>query len=332
MADLSARNTEAVMWGLTLLEGNFYCFVSFCISAIHLHANCALLFFRFHFHWFRCVELFFIFPSHRCFLSAGSPALSPSRSRVVEAICLHLIQKHPQPLREVLASGKKHTTNRWRLILASYKDITARLFNSQALLSDTGLALYSLNETQISLWFKNKTRREEVVTLLQGRSLPGKRETAAEPLPKPRKRQRIVSLAPPIQITEPEDRSGQAKIRRRFVPIAIRPAVSLPSTSAATALNVLVPAVSSSASRESTVEEVPVPPMSRTTAWRHRKKVGDVKLRKVYCCQVCHAPASQSDHGHYYGKKYCYKRPGAPSKEDWYKQVRLERALKKQNL
>ena len=202
--------------------------------------------------------MFFIFPSHRFFVSAGSPAPSPSRSRVVEAICLHLLELHPQPLKEVKASGRKHTTNRWCLTLASYKQINAGLFNSQTLLSSTGLALYSLNETQISLPFKNKTQSEEVVTLLQGWSLTGNRETAAELLPEPRKRQWIVSLASPIQSTKPEDRSGQVKIRRRAapLPIVIWPAASLPSTSPATALNMLVPPASSSASRESIMEEV----------------------------------------------------------------------------
>eukprot|EP00794_Sanderia_malayensis_P014857 gene14857-16401_t len=105
----------------------------------------------------------------------------------------------------------------------AYNRIRARLFHSQELLSGTHLTLYNLNEKQISLWFENKTRCEEVVTLLQGWSLPGATETAGEPLPEPRKRQRIVSLAPPIKLKEPEDRSGQAKIRRRGVSKTVLP-------------------------------------------------------------------------------------------------------------
>eukprot|EP00794_Sanderia_malayensis_P006666 gene6666-7418_t len=56
-------------------------------------------------------------------------------------------------------------------------------------------------------------------------SLPGATETADEPLLEPRKRPRIVSLAPPMELKEPEDCSGPAKIRRRGVQ---RPCCQLP--------------------------------------------------------------------------------------------------------
>eukprot|EP00794_Sanderia_malayensis_P021122 gene21122-23194_t len=253
----------------------------------------------------------------RCFISAGSPALPPSRSRVVEAICLQLLEVYPCPATEATYSGRRHSINRWHLILVAYNRIRARLFHSRELLSGTDLTLYNLNEKQISLWFENKTRREEVVTLLQGRSLPGATETANEPLPEPRKRQRIVSLAPPIELKEPEDRSGQANIRRRGVPKTVLP-VSVPST-AAVAVAVpldgqgLVPLVQ------------PAPQVSRTTAWRNKDKAGAKKARKVYSCSVCHAPASQADHGHYYGQRYCPMRPGAPTKEQWLRQATLQR-------
>lgn len=32
----------------------------------------------------------------RCFLSAGTPSCSPGKSRLVEAICLHLCDRYPQ--------------------------------------------------------------------------------------------------------------------------------------------------------------------------------------------------------------------------------------------
>ena len=36
----------------------------------------------------------------RCFLSAGSPASCPSRSRIVEALCILLCEKYPHPRKE----------------------------------------------------------------------------------------------------------------------------------------------------------------------------------------------------------------------------------------
>eukprot|EP00794_Sanderia_malayensis_P008350 gene8349-9251_t len=180
--------------------------------------------------------------NHLAQFLVGMTGISVSRA---EAVCVKelyaaledfdrkplLLEVHPCPVTEVTDSGRRCTINRWDLILVAYNRIRAHLFNSRVLLSGTGLTLYSLNETQISLWFKNKTGRGEVVTLLQGRSLPGATETADEPLPEPRKRQRIVSLAPPIDLKEPENRSGQAKICRRGVPKTVLP-VSVPSTAA----------------------------------------------------------------------------------------------------
>ena len=53
----------------------------------------------------------------RCFLSAGSPASLSSKSRVVEAICIRLLEKFPKP-RRTDASGRRSYTSRWRLVLS----------------------------------------------------------------------------------------------------------------------------------------------------------------------------------------------------------------------
>ncbi len=86
---------------------------------------------------------------HRCFLSAGSPATSPSKSRVVEALCILLTEKHPSPRRHSSPGQRRMFTSRWNLVLSDYNSIRTRLFNSQALLEGTNLALYAINETTL---------------------------------------------------------------------------------------------------------------------------------------------------------------------------------------
>lgn len=81
-------------------------------------------------------------------MSAGSPALPPSRSWVVEAICIRLTDAITQP--RLNAPGGY--ASRWKLVLSAYNQIRGRLHNSQLLSEQTDLALYSLNETTLTKW------------------------------------------------------------------------------------------------------------------------------------------------------------------------------------
>ena len=47
-------------------------------------------------------------------------------------------------------------TSRWKLILADYSNAQARLNNSQHLLEETSLALYSVNKTTLRQWYVQK--------------------------------------------------------------------------------------------------------------------------------------------------------------------------------
>ena len=76
--------------------------------------------------------------------------MSPSKSRVVEALCfLLLAEKHPTPKRVRHVGQRQVFTSRWRFILNEYNSIRSRLVNSQALLEGTNLVLYPINETTL---------------------------------------------------------------------------------------------------------------------------------------------------------------------------------------
>lgn len=93
--------------------------------------------------------LYNLYCVRRCFLSGGSPATSPSKSRVVEALCILLTEKHPSPRRQSSPGRRRAFTSRWNLVLSEYNSIRTRLLNSQALLEGTNLMLYTINETTL---------------------------------------------------------------------------------------------------------------------------------------------------------------------------------------
>ena len=109
----------------------------------------------------------------RCFLSAGSPASSPSKSHVVEALCVELCEPITQPCRERHYGQREWYTSKWKLILEEYNRVRAHLSNSAALMEGTSLALLPINKMTLIRWFKNTTRMNKVKLLLQGCSLSG---------------------------------------------------------------------------------------------------------------------------------------------------------------
>jgi len=132
---------------------------------------------------------------------------------------------------------------------------------------------------------KNKTRREEIKTLIQGKSLPTQYPLAKGALPAHRD---LPTAAPPEprtpeEIPDKDDTVGQAKVGR-----AVKPAQS-----------------SSHISQSQ--------PVSRTTEWRHRKRVYDQSAReepassekaprKEYSCRVCNQAMVGTGHTQFRGQ------------------------------
>lgn len=82
----------------------------------------------------------------RCFVSAGCPSLPPSKSRVVEAICVHLFN--------TIASPQKapNYISRYGQILQRYNQMKYAVSQSPVITEKTGLALFQINETTLSKW------------------------------------------------------------------------------------------------------------------------------------------------------------------------------------
>ena len=83
---------------------------------------------------------------------------------------------------------------------------------SHALLEGTNLALFPINKANLLRWYKNTSRREEVMMLLQGVGIPRPDLCVTSPLPS-------VKIQPsfppphthdPHPFPEPQDMVGQA--------------------------------------------------------------------------------------------------------------------------
>ena len=181
-------------------------------------------------------------------------------------------------------------------------------------------------------WFKNRTRCDEVNTLLQGLPLPSPSLTATLPLLPPQERPISPPLPPanPHHFDEPADLVGQAcvrgststPLRATTTPVLVPTSVASqqpllqppPLTSASVPQPPLLTSVPQQLILTSTVSQplVPTATVSRTTEWRRRKAAaaaaagsgGDTSSstsvqppskRKVYTCRICQQPFSKGN-------------------------------------
>lgn len=155
--------------------------------------------------------------------------------------------------------------------------------------------------------YKNKTRREEIKTLIQGKTLPPQYQLAKEVLPSHRERPTVAPVEPntPEEIPDQDDMVGQATVGRAVIPPQTTPKC-----------------------------------ISRTTEWRQRKRIHDQLARqegpvekaprKEYTCRVCNQAMVRTGHTQFRGKRYCPNAPGQIPKEDWLTLRKAEAEAKKE--
>ena len=101
--------------------------------------------------------------------------------------------------------------------------------NSQALLKGTNVVLFNITEATLVRWYKNTTRRDEIKQLMQGLSTPlATMSTASETLPPPVKHPSTPLSCPPEphSFSEPEDTTGQVRVRKTSLPPSLSAAKS----------------------------------------------------------------------------------------------------------
>jgi hypothetical protein len=85
-------------------------------------------------------------------------SLLPTKSRIVEAICLRLSLEIKSPDKHLLIS-------RYGKIVNRYNQIRMRIMDCPSVLEKTGFSLFPFNETRVNLW-KNLTNLAKVRLLL----------------------------------------------------------------------------------------------------------------------------------------------------------------------
>ena len=252
------------------------------------------------------------------------------------------------------------STSRWAMVISDYNSIRARLLNTSAL-EGINLALFSINETTLTKWYKDDVRRDEIRQLMQG--LPPQEKPLCADIDDhlPPARELPSSVPPPVKphmFSEPEDTSGQATVRRKSKSSSRPPANSDPSTQSTPSGSASQPPPASSGLSCSDPNpefsdpgpsgfSVPDPsslvapgpsssvPQSRTTAWRHKRirqegKEGKTRTRKVYTCQTCGQPMTSEGHTQFKGQRYCPHAPDQVPQDEWLKMKKEEAARKRQ--
>lgn len=82
----------------------------------------------------------------RCFVSAGSPSMPPSKSRVVEVICVNLCNTITSP------QTSPNYISRYAKILQRYNQIKYAVSQNPIIMENTGLTLFQINETTLAKW------------------------------------------------------------------------------------------------------------------------------------------------------------------------------------
>ena len=284
----------------------------------------------------------------RAFLGAKSRIMKPSKSRLTEALCIHLCQRIQAPVQKY---NEKVFKSRWALVVQEYMKVRARILNSAMLLEGTGLQLMVINETTLKVWYKGRERVDIETMLLQGQETPITMRIAQVPLPPPRLRPtKLQGDAPSMEVYEPEDRSGKAVIRKRRAsvltgrkapptllpkpppnlilgnPPYIAPQfLSPPLLPTSTFFTGHFPISSSSV----TLTSPPPPTTPISTHFRHIKSGKPVKERKAYCCSKCGRPAKDGNHRQVRGAKHCPFESGALSFEEFKAKINDEHKEKK---
>nr|XP_046166284.1 uncharacterized protein LOC124002687 isoform X4 [Oncorhynchus gorbuscha] len=230
--------------------------------------------------------------------------------RLVEAICSQLCQIHPSA-----------TKSRWALILADYVGIREAVLTSPRLMAQTNLQLFELNQRTISQWYSRRQKERERMVLQQGMGLAAAPSVTTQPLP----------AAKPLHLK-------QEGIRAPF-PFPTPPSPPVPRQTIQQGEPAHVPILPAHLEQQPPALPGPSPaqgpqtgcssppPVSRTTAWRRRKRIaadteegtaGKRRQSEHYVCSKCGLPKRrETGHSRFGGVAFCSVAAGGKDVAQW---------------
>ncbi|XP_037643720.1 formin-like protein 5 [Sebastes umbrosus] len=200
--------------------------------------------------------------AERLFMTHGQAAQRPDMNRVSECVNIKLLKEYQQA-RNRPKDCKGKTLPIPQSIVQTYCHIKQLLEDSRVIQDQTNLVLVTINNTTVSSWLHQRQKRADRDSLLKEVQLP-QVSAARESLPKARE----LPSAPGehghlvMEFQEPENKEGQAVIRRRQSVKTGCPPRLLPGSSASSSSyeqGPLPPAPSPSPA-SSSYDQGPLPP------------------------------------------------------------------------
>ncbi|XP_073724498.1 uncharacterized protein [Misgurnus anguillicaudatus] len=154
--------------------------------------------------------------AERLFMVHGQAAHRPDKNRISECVALKLYKEYKQPRNR----PKDNKGRRFAIpqsIVMTYSHIKQLVEYCKEIMNRTDLVLVNINNTTVSDWLQDCSKTSEKGSLLQGVRLPRQIAVAKESLLEVRDlpSQPVQHGHTPLEFQEPENREGEAKIRRR---------------------------------------------------------------------------------------------------------------------
>ncbi|XP_028437724.1 uncharacterized protein LOC114558143 [Perca flavescens] len=162
--------------------------------------------------------------AERLFMVHGQAAQRPDLNRISECVALRLYKEF-QEARNRPKDNKGKTFAIPQSIVMTYSHIKQLIEDCKDILDNTNLLLMTINNTTVSSWLQDRQKRTDRDSLLQGVQLPQQVHLAEESLLEARDlpSEPVQRANTVMEIQEPENREGEAVIRKRRCARAVFP-------------------------------------------------------------------------------------------------------------
>ncbi|TDG96380.1 hypothetical protein EPR50_G00240070 [Perca flavescens] len=162
--------------------------------------------------------------AERLFMVHGQAAQRPDLNRISECVALRLYKEFREA-RNRPKDNKGKTFAIPQSIVMTYSHIKQLIEDCKDILDNTNLLLVTINNTTVSSWLQDRQKRTDRDSLLQGVQLPQQVHLAEESLLEARDlpSEPVQRANTVMEFQEPENREGEAVIRKRRCARAVFP-------------------------------------------------------------------------------------------------------------
>ncbi|XP_039655399.1 uncharacterized protein LOC120558453 [Perca fluviatilis] len=176
--------------------------------------------------------------AERLFMVHGQAAQRPDLNRISECVALRLYKEFREA-RNRPKDNKGKTFAIPQSIVMTYSHIKQLIEDCKDILDNTNILLVTINNTTVSSWLQDRQKRTDRDSLLQGVQLPQQVHLAEESLLEARDlpSEPVQRANTVMEFQEPENREGEAVIRKRRCARAVFPTVHTDTGAGASSTN-----------------------------------------------------------------------------------------------